>query len=136
MEPWAAHDRIPSVMPATASGDIDQVYQSYAPLLRHIAMRKFAIPGADAEGLVHDVFATYIATQSRVFDTRAYLIAAICRAAKRYRHHRRGEAPLDDGAATLCEIDDTEIETIMARLTLAATLARLKPRCREILRRR
>lgn len=96
-------------------------------------MRKL-VPSADAEALVHDVFATYIATQSRVFDTRAYLIAAICQAARRYHHRRRGEAPFDD--TTPCDSDDAEIEAIMERLTLRATLARLKPRCQEILRRR
>lgn len=134
MEPWTDHERIPAALPAEVFGDIDHVYHSYAPLLRHIAMRKFSIPSADAEALVHDVFATYIATQSRVFNVRSYLIAAVCQAAKRYRHHRRGEEPLD--AEMLCEIDDAEIEAITARMTLAATLARLNPRCREILRRR
>src|ERR1051325_7336126 len=104
MEPSAAHAPTAPVVPKGPSDDVDHVYQTYAPLLRHLAMRKFAIPSQDAEGLVHDVFATYIATQSRVFDTRAYLIAAICQAAKRYRHHRRGEAPLDEEVATLCEI--------------------------------
>src|SRR6266850_4198601 len=91
MEPWSDRERVPPALPAEVFGDIDYVYHSYAPLLRNIAMRKFSIPSADAEALVHDVFATYIATQSRVFNTRSYLIAAVCQAAKRYRHHRRGD---------------------------------------------
>jgi len=121
--------------PPDPLGDLDQVYHSYAPLLRNIAMRKFDIPVGDAEAIVHDVFATFIATQSRVFNVRAYLIAAVCQASKRYRHHRRGEEPLT-GAEMSCEMDDAEIEAVAARMTLAATLERLNPRCREILRRR
>jgi len=42
-------------------GHIDGIYREFAPLMRRIASRKFGIPNADAEALVHDVFATYLA---------------------------------------------------------------------------
>ena len=120
----------------TGEQTVDELYCAYAPLLRHIAISKFDVPRTDAEGLVHDVFATYLATRLRVFNVRAYLIAAVCQASKRYRHRRRGEESLGEIDAWACEISDAEIEAVTARMTLAAMLARLSPRCREILCRR
>jgi RNA polymerase sigma factor (sigma-70 family) len=136
MEPCTYPDPSERELPTQGHYDFDAVYREYAPLLRHIAWRRCSVPLADAEAIVHEVFATYIAAQSRVSNLRAYLISGIYQAANRYRHHRRGEEPLTDEVKSTCEIDDAEIDMITARLALTAALARLRPRCREILRRR
>jgi RNA polymerase sigma factor (sigma-70 family) len=115
-------------------GDVDRVYRSYAGLLLNFVKRKFGIPADEARGIVHDVFATYIANQSAVTNVGAYLVAAVCWAAKRHRHKRRGEGPLAD-AETLSQID-TAIEAITTRMTLESTMGRLDAPCQEILRRR
>lgn len=79
----------PPVQPGDASdapAKFEEAYLLYAPLLRKIAMAKFGIPLADAEPLVHDVFATYFTNAGEVNDVRTYLIGGICNAA---RHHLR-----------------------------------------------
>ena len=120
-------------------GVIERVYLDHAPLLRRVAIRKFRIPAADAETLVHDVFAAYIANPGAVrSDLRAYLIAAICNASRNYwrsqeMRERYLVANLPDG-----EDDpphDSFFEGLSLHLVMGATLARLGDRCREVLRR-
>src|SRR5204863_20968 len=41
-----------------APASFEEAYLQFAPLLRKIAVKKFGIPVAEAEPLVHDVFAT------------------------------------------------------------------------------
>jgi RNA polymerase sigma factor (sigma-70 family) len=111
----------------------DTIYLRYAPILRRIASRKYDVPAADVDSLVHDVFATYLTNPSSVSDVRAYLIGGICNAARDYWRERRHEVPLcgADGVS----LDDQIFEGLAERLTVAATVARLRSRCREVLRR-
>src|ERR1700744_4153618 len=76
----------PSASQLLAScGVIERVYLEHAPLLRRVAVRKFGIPPTDADTLVHDVFAAYIANPGAVrSDLRAWLIAAICNVSRNY----------------------------------------------------
>ena len=84
VEPRSAGSPTPSQLLASC-GVIERVYLEHAPLLRRVAVRKFGIPPADADTLVHDVFAAYIANPGAVrSDLRAYLIAAICNASRNY----------------------------------------------------
>jgi hypothetical protein len=62
----------------------DSIYDTYAPLLRRIAVSRFGIPTAYAADLVHDVFATYLVNPKRVEELRPYLIGAICNASRSY----------------------------------------------------
>ena len=120
---------------------IERVYLEHAPLLRRVAVRKFGVPAADADTLVHDVFAAYIANPGAVrSDLRAYLIAAICNASRNYWRSKEmqdrffaaggAEQPADLGVA-----DDSFFEGLSLHLVMGATLARLGDRCREVLRR-
>jgi RNA polymerase sigma factor (sigma-70 family) len=112
----------------------DAVYAGYRTLLRRLAIRKFNVPPRDAEDLVQDVFATYIANASRVRDVRAYLIGAICNAARHYR--RREEAsPFCDATPLPTASDEALAEDVSRSLTLAAALGQLGPRCQETLKR-
>ena len=84
VQPHTAGQPTPSQLLASG-GVIERVYLEHAPLLRRVAIRKFSIPTADADTLVHDVFAAYIANPGAVrSDLRAYLIAAICNASRNY----------------------------------------------------
>src|SRR6266481_972044 len=67
-----------------SNNPFDTIYDTYAPLLRKIATRKFRVPRPDAESLVHDVFATYLANPANVRELRSYLIGAICNAARQF----------------------------------------------------
>ena len=117
-----------------------QLYLDYAPLLRCVAVRKFNVPPAEAEALVHDVFINYLVTPRRVMDRhlRAYLVASICNASRNYWRARHTEARVF--VAGVCDVSraashDEVLEGLARNLTVASTLAKLGPRCRELLKR-
>lgn len=121
---------------AAAPAQFEEAYLLYAPLLRKIAIGKFGIPLADAEPLVHDVFATYFTSAGEVNDVRGYLIGGICNAA---RHHlRRADAKnaLFCGEEPCAAAPTESIAVAVERnLLLRRVLARVGGRCRELLRR-
>ncbi len=118
---------------------IDAIYLDHALLLRRVAIRKFNVPPADAEGLVHDVFINYLVGRRVVAgDLRAYLVAAICNACRNYWRSRRSEERVfasDECAAADAAIADDLIEGLELRLLIGSILARLGARCRDVLRR-
>jgi len=114
----------------------EEAYLRYAPRLQKIAIRKFGIDPGDAEGLVQDVFATYLQHAADVERLEPYLIGAICNASR--NHLRRsstsnalfcGEQPC---AATPDEalLDELERKTLLSQM-----LARVGGPCRDLLRR-
>lgn len=112
----------------------DALYVAYRPLLRKIAIRKFGIAVSDADDLVQDVFATYLANPSNVRDLHPYLIGAICNASRQYR--RRSEAsPFCSSDACGATPDEELVEGVVRNVVIAATLSRLGARCRETLER-
>lgn len=120
---------------------IETIYLEHAPLLRRVAIRKFGIPKPDADTLVHDVFAAYIANPGAVrSNLRAWLIAAICNASRNYwRSHKLQQkffAPCPETKeATAPALGETFFDGLSLHLVIAATLARLGRRCRDVLRR-
>jgi RNA polymerase sigma factor (sigma-70 family) len=139
VEPRSAGSPTPSQLLASC-GVIERVYLEHSPLLRRVAVRKFGIPPLDADTLVHDVFAAYIANPGAVrSDLRAYLIAAICNASRNYWRSKEmqervfvatGEPAEDSGLP-----DESFFEGLSLHLVMSATLARLGQRCRDVLRR-
>jgi DNA-directed RNA polymerase specialized sigma24 family protein len=114
----------------------DTIYTTYAPLLRKIAMRKFHIPRADVDTIVHDVFATYLAQQERVREVHPYLIGGICNAAREYwRKVDRERAVFCDGDVCAAMTDDRLLESLTQNLLAQSALSTLGPSCRETLRR-
>lgn len=117
------------------TGDI---YLDHAPLLRRVAIRKFGVPAADAEALVHDVFINYLAaTRTIRGDLRGYLIGAICNACRNYWRSRRSEERLfvEDDPAAADVVSEDIFDGLALNLVVASTLARLGGRCREALKR-
>jgi RNA polymerase sigma factor (sigma-70 family) len=124
----------PDVRAAAAAAD--DLYTAHAPLLRYIAIAKFHVPRADAEALVHDVFATYFARSHAVRSPRPYLIGAICNASRHYWRARKNEE------AALCQVDlaiahhdEHLVDGLSRKLLLATTLSRIGSKCRELLSR-
>jgi RNA polymerase sigma factor (sigma-70 family) len=124
------------VSDAAAVQHFETIYTAYVPLLRKIAIRKFDIPHADADALVHDVFATYLANPSNVRDLHPYLIGAICNAARQYRRRDAKEQALFCSTA-ICAASphDELVDGVIRNLVINTTLARLGASCRETLRR-
>jgi RNA polymerase sigma factor (sigma-70 family) len=122
--------------PDSAALQFETIYTAYAPLLRKIAMRKFGIPRGDAEALVHDVFATYLANPANVRNLRPYLIGAICNAARSHLRRDATERELFcDGPVCAAAPDEDLVEGVIRSITLSTALAQLGPSCRETLRR-
>jgi DNA-directed RNA polymerase specialized sigma24 family protein len=114
----------------------EEVYLLLAPRLRKIAIRKFGIPPADAETLVHDVFATYFMHAASVTAVERYLVGAICNAS-RYYLRRSGAADALFCAEHPCAAtpDDALLHEIERKLLLSRLLARVGCRCRDLLHR-
>lgn len=110
---------------------------NHAALLRRVAMRKFDIPASEADSLVHDVFINYLAGRLQPKDVRAYLISAICNASRNYWRSRRSESRIfSEEESAPDDLSTTDaFETVSMNLVIGAILAKLGPRCREILQR-
>lgn len=114
-----------------------EIYVEYAPLLRRVAIRKFAIPIVDAEALVHDVFIGYLSDPRRVrVNLRGYLIASICNACRKYWNSRNSESRIFSDAVEVDEaVAEETFDGLDRTLLVAATLARLPARYRDVLKR-
>jgi RNA polymerase sigma factor (sigma-70 family) len=119
---------------ATAEARADDIYTAFAPLLRHIAVMKFRVPRADADALVHDVFAAYFGNARSVRNARSYLIGAICNASRHYWRERKQEESFCSGDAAV-PIETELVESISRKLLIATMLSRMGGKCRDLLRR-
>jgi DNA-directed RNA polymerase specialized sigma24 family protein len=119
-----------------APTDFESIYASYAPLLRRIAVFKFGVPRADADALVHDVFATYLANPANVRELHPYLIGAICNASRQYLRRNASErAIFCDAADCGATPGDEMVDGVIRTLVINSTLARMGDSCRDTLRR-
>jgi RNA polymerase sigma factor (sigma-70 family) len=116
--------------------EFDRLYETYVPLLRRIAMRKFNVPRADVDELVQDVFATYLTHAARVRELRPYLIGGICNAARQYWREADAERKVFcDANVDFAKSDDAVLESLIRNTLMSAALSRLGESCRETLHR-
>ncbi|HEX7154987.1 MAG TPA: sigma-70 family RNA polymerase sigma factor [Thermoanaerobaculia bacterium] len=120
--------------PSDAPEAFEEAYLQFAPLLRKIAIGKFRIPPADAESLVHDVFATYFTNAQEVHEVGPYLVGGICNASRQYRRRTDAANELFCGESP-CAAAPAEpmVREVERRILLGRMLARIGSRCREIL---
>ncbi|HEX3580859.1 MAG TPA: hypothetical protein VH087_03795 [Thermoanaerobaculia bacterium] len=89
------------------------------------------------DGLVHDVFATYLGNAAGVRgDVRRYLIGGICNAARGFWRSHEADRRLfcDDDCSEATAVAEP-FDDMVALQLVAMTLARLGARCREALER-
>ena len=111
----------------------ERTYFDHAPVMRRVAKRRFRIPDAEADALVHDIFATWLANPSVVRgDLRAYFLGAVWNAARQYHRKYDRETPLESVPQPPGE---DVAERLATQLTVARVLSMLRPECREALRR-
>lgn len=122
---------------ASAAETLDTLYRAHAATLRSNARRRFhIIMEDDIDGLVNDVFTSYLERQPRVDDVRAFLIGAMNNACMHYLRKRRNEMPLlPEHENRPDSSTEEEVERWTLCLSVGATLARLGTKCRETLRR-
>lgn len=124
---------------ADASGNgaraiFEEAYVRFAPRLRKVAIAKFGIAPDDAEGLVQDVFATFLMHMASVEQVERYLIGGICNAARKHLQ-RAGAADALFCGDDPCQatIGDVLLRQIERKELLSKVLARVGSRCRELL---
>ena len=114
----------------------EEAYLRFAPLLRKIAVGRFRIPAADAEPLVHDVFATYFTHAASVRTLEPYLIGAICNASRHYWRRTAAADELFCGEAPCAATpDDAVYADVERKQLLTRVLARIGAKCRDLLQR-
>ena len=122
---------------SSAVDTLEMLYREHAAILRTNARRRFDIIAPDdIEGLLNDVFMSYLERQPQAEDVRAFLIGAMNNACKHYLRKRKNETPLlPEHEETPDSSTEEELERWALLLSLGATLARLGTKCRETLRR-
>ncbi|MBV9071920.1 MAG: sigma-70 family RNA polymerase sigma factor [Acidobacteria bacterium] len=117
---------------ATREKEIEKAYLENRTLVLYVACRKFRIPDQDAEALVQEVFASFAATESKIDDVRAWLVAAACHSSRHYwRQHGRTDVLPDDSAERPAPTG--YVDEVAMRMTVRQALDYLDPRCRETL---
>lgn len=112
----------------------DDAYRLHADLLREIAEKKFGVPGPDAEGLVNDVFTSFL-LRSDIREPRKWLIGAVCHASRGYWRtaSRMEQLPTDIHERIDPLTPDVE-DNLVRSMTLAIALSRLTTKCKCTLR--
>jgi RNA polymerase sigma factor (sigma-70 family) len=125
----------PAAEPAGPGVGVEDAYKAHSALLRDIAEKKFNIPPADAEGVVSEVFTAYLVRRDQVRDARKWLIGAVCHASRAYWRAAMKTAPLPSDVAEYSDPQFVGLEgRIVDRVTMAAALSLVGPKCRETLR--
>ncbi|MGZ5475093.1 MAG: RNA polymerase sigma factor [Thermoanaerobaculia bacterium] len=113
---------------------VEVLYIQYRTLLMSVACRKFRVPETDAEGLLQEVFVSFLQTGARIENVRAWLVAAICNAS---RHYWRTQGRAEQLPADFVEHSDPASQALPERFALEMTVRQalqyLQPRCRETL---
>lgn len=125
--------------PVDAAGNsvramFEEAYVRYAPRLKKVAVAKFGIAPEDAEGLVQDVFATFLMHAANVEQVERYLIGAVCNASRKHLQRTGASDALFCGKDP-CEasMGDVLLRQLERKQLLAKVLARVGSRCRDML---
>ena len=120
---------------AAATFDVEKLYVQYRTLLLSVACRKFRVPESDAEGVLQEVFLSFLQTGTRIENVRAWLVAAICNASRHYwRSQGRSESLPEDYLEHSDPGSHSLPEKRAMEMTIQQALGYLQPRCRETLR--
>ena len=130
-----------TVRPTRAAGqraagvDVEVLYVQYRTLLLSVACRKFRVPEPDAEGLLQEVFLSFLQTGTQIDNVRAWLVAAICNASRHYwRSQGRSESLPEDYLEHSDPGSHSLPEKRAMEMTIQQALGYLQPRCRETLK--
>ena len=125
---------------ATAPGSspsadrVEALYIEHRKLLLFVACRKFRVPDDDAEGLIQEVFLSFLQTGTKIENVRAWLVAAVCHASRHYwRMQGRSEALPDDFHESSDPGTLGLAEQFAMKMTVRQALQYLQPKCRETL---
>lgn len=109
--------------------DIGAVYSEHLRLLVGTAISRYRIPETEAQGLAHDVFVAYLIKVEEIFDSRAWLLSAMCNASKYFlrtqsRHVALSEAIVDEPGPNFERVSDALRDRIAVRQAFCCLTAR------------
>ena len=81
--------------------DFGAIYEQNYDLLVRTAIKHYRISELDAEALAHEVFLSYFLKAHEVINLRAWLVSAICNAAKAFLRRRARYVPLPEESLEL-----------------------------------
>lgn len=114
--------------------EVEALYLRHRTLLLFVGCRKFRVPECDAEGLIQEVFLSYLQNSTKVQNVRAWLVAAMCNAS---RHYWRLQGRVDQLPEDFSDRGDPRAQKVAdefaMKMTMQQTLGYLQPRCRETL---
>lgn len=110
---------------------VSDAYRQHYELLYFIVASRFRLPEPEAENVVHDVFVNFIRHRDHIEHERAWLVAAVCNAARDYL-----KSPQRRTVDRLPERSAFPGDAIVARLDIAALMCLLDSKCRDVLYRR
>jgi RNA polymerase sigma factor (sigma-70 family) len=114
--------------------DVGELYVRHRTLLLHVGCRKFRVPESEAEGLIQEVFLSFMTTTSKIENIKAWLVAAMCNASRHYwRVQGRTEGLPEDFDDHSDPSSNDIAETLASVITMQQALDYLQPRCRETL---
>src|SRR6266496_788227 len=76
--------------------DFGAIYEQNYDLLVRTAIKHYHISELDAEALAHEVFLSYFLKAHDVINLRAWLVSAVCNAAKAFLRRRARHVPLPE----------------------------------------
>jgi RNA polymerase sigma factor (sigma-70 family) len=124
-----------SAKPKGARVAIEDAYKEHASLLQQIAENKFNIPPEDAEGVVNEVFTSFLLRRDSIRNPRKWLIGAVCHASRAYWRDAAKLAPMPQDVHEYVDPLSPGLESrIVDRVTMARALAELAPKCRDAMR--
>jgi len=124
----------PASKPSGVAG-VEDAYKGHALRLRELAEKKFNIPASDAEAIVNEVFISYLTRRHLVRNPQKWLVGAVCHSCRAYWRIAAKTAPMPEDVGEYVDPDSPGLEgRIVDRVTMAAALRQLNPKCREILR--
>lgn len=112
---------------------LETLYRELSPLMVLTAHLRWDVPRADAEGLVHDVFASFLEREPQVNDVRAYLLGATRHACRHYWRKRRHETAMPDDLLDTFEAERQQKWAL--RMSMVEALASMGARCLDVLQR-
>jgi RNA polymerase sigma factor (sigma-70 family) len=116
------------------------IYRENAPFMQFIAIHDFRVPPGDSESIVHDIFTRFFTNPTVVRgELKPYFRGAVRNGCLEYWKKRDRESSVfcdvEDAVAEEVADDTSLADTIAVRLAVTETLARLRPRCSDALRR-
>lgn len=124
----------PAHEPSGGTG-VEDAYRGYASRLREIAEKKFNIPACEAAAIVNEVFASYLTRKHLVRNPQKWLVGAVCHSCRAYWRMASKTSQFPDNVTEYVDPDSPGLEgRIVDRVTMAAALGLVDPKCRETLR--